>query len=233
MGNLMKVTAKSAAVSLCLAMGALATTSVHAQMYWRLEVGNSRPKDADFKDNDFYNAGNILIDAAASQPGRLDNVDGSLVVGVGLGYRFTTGLRGDVTFAHRDVYTLSDTTFEANYYASITSTTLMVNGYYDFASGGVRPYVGAGVGVARNVTERLVQDFRLGFANRFSGATKDNAAFALMIGVSVPYPGGMLDFGYRYIDLGKFGTAPIAALGITSGHTGRLTAHEFTIGARF
>lgn len=229
----MKNAARLTTAALRVAMGALVAAPTHAQMYWRLEVGNSRPNDADFKDNDFYNAGNIVIDAAYSKPGRLDNVDGSLVAGVGLGYRFSSKLRGDVTFAHRDSYTLSDRTFEANYYASITSTTLMANGYYDFASDGVRPYVGAGVGVARNVTERLVQDFRLGFANRFSGATKDNAAFALLIGVSVPYPGGMLDFGYRYIDLGKFGTAPIAAVGISSGHTGRLTAHEFTIGARF
>jgi len=43
----------------------------------------------------------------------------------------------------------------------------------------------------------------------------------------------MLDTGYRYIDLGKFGTGASAAFGISSGHTGKLSAHELTLGIRF
>lgn len=85
--------------------------------------------------------------------------------------------------AYRGFYSLNDKTFEATCHAGITSTTVMVNGYYDFSAGGVRPYIGAGIGWARNETDRLVQDFGPGFSNTFSGATRDD-----------------------YVDLGKFET---------------------------
>lgn len=209
-------------------------TAAQAQMYWRFDVGWSAPVDkADFKDNDFHNSGNILGDPSFTQPGTLNNIDGSIVVSVGVGYRFASGLRSDVTLAYRGLYDLNDSTFEADYSARITSTTLMVNAYYDFTAGGVRPYVGAGIGWARNETDPLVQDFRLGFANTFSGTTTDNTAYALMAGVGIPYSDGTLDIGYRYVDLGKFETGTAAAFGITGGHTGKLSAHELTLGFRF
>jgi opacity protein-like surface antigen len=219
----------------CLAVaGAAAAQSVQAQMYWRIDVGWSEAVDkADFKDNDFNQSGVIWGDPTGTQPGTLNNIDGSLVIGAGVGYRFTSGLRGDVTLAYRGLYGLNDSTFEADYSARITSTTLMVNGYYDFTAGGVRPYVGAGIGWARNETDPLIQDFRLGFANTFSGATTDNTAVTLMVGVGIPYSGGMLDIGYRYVDLGKFETGTAAAFGITGGQTGKLTAQEITFGFRF
>ena len=67
----------------------------------------------------------------------------------------------------------------------------------------------AGIGVARNETGNLTQDFRLGFVNTFSGATRDDTAFALMAGVGIPYPGWTLDLGYRYVDLRpKKGSGP-------------------------
>lgn len=222
-----------AAGLLCLAIaGFAAGMPAHAQMYWRLEVGYSKPNDAEFKDNNFDEAGNILADPNFQQA-TLNNIEGSPIVGGGVGYRFTSGLRGDVTLAYRPFYSLNDRTFEATYSADITSTTLMVNGYYDFTAGGVRPYIGVGIGWARNETDGLIQNFGLGFSNTFSGATREDTAVALMAGVGIPFPGWTLDIGYRYIDLGKFETGTIAAFGITSGHTGKLTAHELTLGARF
>ena len=208
-------------------------------MYWRIDTGWSAPRSADFKDNDFYNSGNILTGSSTDlQPGTVNNIDGSPIIGAGVGYRFAGGLRGDVTFAYRPVYTLNgqvtdDSGLDVLYSADITSMTLMVNGYYDFAAGGVRPYIGAGIGWAQNKTEKLIQDFRTGFQNTFSGATRDNAAVALMAGVGIPYSGGTLDLGLRYIDMGKFETGNTAALGITGGHTGKLSAYEFTLGVRF
>lgn len=211
----------------------MTATPAQAQRYWRLEFGYSKPNDADFKDNDFNNAGVIWADPSGTEGGTLNKIDGSPVIGGGVGYRFTDSLRGDVMLTHRGFYRLNDATFEADYRANISSTTLMANGYYDFTAGGAKPYVGVGIGYARNETETLIQDFRLGFANQFSGATKDNGAVALMVGVGIPYSDWTLDIGYRYVDMGKFETAPVAALGISSGQTGKLSAHEFTIGARF
>jgi opacity protein-like surface antigen len=234
----MKRTTRIAAF-LCLAAGGFAASPAQAQMYWRIDAGWSEAANrADFKDNDFNNSGNIWTGpSTAPQPGTVSKIHGSLIVGAGVGYRFAGGLRGDVTFAYRPLYALdgvvNDSDFDILYRADIESTTLMVNGYYDFTAGRVRPYIGAGIGWARNETETLTQDFRTGFANTFSGATKQNTAVALMMGVAIPCSGWTLDIGYRYIDLGKFRTGSTAALGITGGHTGKLSAHEFTLGVRF
>jgi opacity protein-like surface antigen len=225
---------KKAAAVLGLALGVCAAAPAGAQLYWRLDIGYSEAVDkADFKDNNFYESGNIVADDSFTQPATLNNIDGSSIIAGGVGYRFTSGLRADVTLAYRGFYTLNDKTFEADYHANIASTTLMVNGYYDFGSGGIRPYIGVGIGVARNRTDSLIQDFRLGFSNSFSGATREDPAFALMAGIGIPYSGWTLDIGYRYIDMGKFETGTSARLGITGGHTGKLSAHEFTLGARF
>ena len=212
---------------------AAAAAPAQAQVYWRFEAGWSQPNDAEFKDNDFYNSGNIWGDPTGTQPGTLNNVDGSLIVGAGVGYRFASSLRGDVTLTYRGFYDLNESTFEARYNASVTSTALMVNGYYDFTAGGVRPYIGAGIGWARNETSDLHQNFGLGFINTFSGATRDDTAYALMAGVGIPYSGWTLDIGFRYVDLGKFETGAKAAFGITGGQTGKLTAQEITFGFRF
>lgn len=218
----------------CLALaGAAVAQSVQAQMYWRFDTGWSRANNADFKDNDFNNSGNICSDLTCTQAGSVGKISGSPIIGAGVGYRFSGSLRGDATFAYRGFYSLNEFEGDAFYQAEIKSMVFMVNGYYDFTAVGVRPYIGAGIGWARNETERLSQDFGFGFANTFSGTTKDNAAFALMAGVSIPYSGWKLDVGYRYIDLGKFGTGTVAAFGITGGHTGKLSAHELTLGVRF
>ena len=202
-------------------------------MYWRFDAGWSRAGDADFKDNDFNGAGVICADPSCTRPGTVNSIDGSSVVGAGVGYRFSGALRGDVTLAYRGFYELNEFVGDATYRAQTKSTTLMVNGYYDFTAGGVRPYIGAGIGWARNETEQLTQDFGLGFINSFAGATRDNAAVAVMVGVGIPYSGWTLDIGYRYIDLGKFETGNTAAFGISGGQTGKLSASEFTLGARF
>lgn len=229
---------KKTAILLLTAAGLAIAAPAQAQMYWRIDAGLSLPNKADFKDKDFYNAG-VMWSGSSYPPeaGTVNKIDGSIVFGAGVGYRFASGLRGDVTLAYRPLYTLDgtldDSGLNVSYRADITSMTLMVNAYYDFTAGGVRPYIGAGVGYAQNKTETLIQDFGLGFQNTFSGATKDNTAFALMAGVGIPYSSGTLDIGLRYMDMGKFETGNSAALGITSGQSGKLSAYEFTVGARF
>jgi opacity protein-like surface antigen len=225
--------AMQAAGILFAAMGLLAAAPAQAQVYWRVDAGWSSPRDTDFKDNDFNNAGNICAEATCTEGGTARNMDGSSILGAGVGYRFNSAVRGDVTLAYRGFYSLDEFVGDALYYADVKSTTLMVNAYYDFAAGGIRPYLGAGIGWARNKTDKLIQNFRLGFFNTFSGATREDAAVALMVGVTIPYSGRTLDLGYRYIDMGKFATGTTAAFGITSGHTGKLTAHELTVGLRF
>jgi opacity protein-like surface antigen len=232
------------AAFLCLA----AALPAHAQMYWRLEFGLSQANDAEFKDKNPDFAQIIKADFSTDV---LNNIDESYILGAGIGYRFSSSLRGDVTLTYRGGYRLDDRDQDggftpplpASYSADITSTAIMVNGYYDFSAGGVRPYLGAGVGLSRNHMGPLVQDWGRGFQLAFGAGTTTEAAFAVMAGVGIPLSGRILDIGYRYVDLGKIETGtglyingalvPDFGFGPYPGASGKLTAHELTLGIRF
>jgi opacity protein-like surface antigen len=214
-------------------------------MYWRLEVGLSQPRDAGLKDKD-PNFAQIIT--ANFERDTLNNIDRSFLMGAGVGYRFHPNWRGDAALTYRGGYQLDDRDKDggiippvpATYSADVSSTALLFNGYYDFEAGGMRPYVGAGIGVAHNRLGPLRQDFNRGFNLNLAPGKRTDTAFALMAGVSMPQPGWVLDLGYRYVDLGKIesGTGLYsngASLGVPAypGVSGRLTAHELTVGVRF
>lgn len=217
----------------------LAAAPAHAQTYWRLETGYSDANSAGFKDRDWANFGILCADRFCSAPARLDNIGNSPILGVGVGHRFTPRVRADVTLTYRGGYRLNDRDADAHYSATIRSTALMLNGYYDFMAGNGGPYLGLGVGWAHNRMGPMVQDFGTGFQNMLSGAKKNNAAFALMAGVGIPISGWTIDLSYRYVNLGKFGTGTVYSnrffsMSIPSiGANGKLTAHELTLGFRF
>jgi opacity protein-like surface antigen len=225
---------------LCLS----AAPPAQAQMYWRLDLGWSKANDADFKDRNFAADAVICGNPACNTPGRVNDVGDSSVLGGGIGYRFNPNWRGDVTLGYRGGYSLAGTDGGGGSFKSdITSMALMANGYYDFSTGGVRPYVGAGVGWAQNEMDPVALSFPGGTITTPSGK-KSGAAFAFMAGVGIPVSGWVLDIGYRYVDLGKIesgsGTASATATGLPgsvpfpySGAEGKLTAHELTVGIRF
>lgn len=228
-----------AGVLLCLSAAA------QAQMYWRFDLGVSFANNADFKDKD-PNFNQIIADPVTFAPGKLDDLGSAFILGGGVGYRFNDNVRGDATLAYRSTYQLTGrdavgTLFESQYSGPVTSLALMVNGYYDFrAVGGVRPFVGAGVGVAENKLDKLLQNFPGGGFLTFGKGTKTNTAFAAMAGVSIPAGRETFEVGYRYVDLGKFETGTglnFPGFGNVSpaypGASGKLTAHELTFGMRF
>lgn len=225
-------------------LGALAATPAHAQTYWRAGGGLSKPMGVAMKDRDFQTGMGICTDVFCSAPDQVDNVSTSLIFEGGAGYRFTPNLRGELMLSHRDTYSLRDADGSGALYSTdIKSTALMLNGYYDFAaSGDFKPYVGMGLGWAHNRMNTFVQGFALAnFVNTLPHGSKNNRAFALMAGVSIPQQGWTLDIGYRYIDLGSiqsgnfyFSTAFPGFVGFpVSGVAGRLRAHELTVGTRF
>lgn len=222
----------------------LAAAPAHAQTYWRLETGYSDANSAGFKDRDFANFGIICADSFCGNAAKLDNIGDSPILGVGVGHRFTPHLRADVTLTYRGGYRLNEKGADAHYSATIRSTALMLNGYYDFMAGNGGPYLGLGVGWAQNRMGTMVQDFGgfpnvVGFHTMLSGAKKNNAAFALMAGVGIPISGWTIDLGYRYVNLGKFETGTVYSSRFFSmslpsiGASGKLTAHELTLGFRF
>jgi opacity protein-like surface antigen len=186
------------------------------------------------QDANFANSGIICGDPACTSPGKLSNVGGGPVLSAGLGYRFSERLRGDITFGYR-FSRLNDTDSSVpatRFKADVSSLTAMANGYYDFGSSGMRPYLGLGLGVSRNRVGAIDFDDGAGFAGTVPGGSKTDFAAAFMAGVGIPMDGWMLDIGYRYISMGKIKTDADPVTGY-DGATGKLMAHELTLGMRF
>ena len=129
-----------------------------------------------------------------------DTFDNSVNVGGGIGYRFTPNLRLAGIFTYRP-----------DFGADRTNWTLLGNGYYDFNTvplGPFVPYVKGGIGLAHN--ER-------------GDDTSDDFAWDVGAGLSYPLaPQTALDIDYQYTDMG---TPP--------GTTAGLQAHEIKLGLRY
>jgi len=212
---------------------ALGPATIRQPVYFRFDAGYSMSTGADLKDAN-PNAGIICGDPACTTPGKLDNVGGGPVLSAGVGYRFSESLRGDITFGYR-YSRLNDTDASVpatRFKADVSSLTAMANGYIDFGRSGIRPYLGLGVGVSRNRVGTVDFDDGAGFTGTVPGGSKTDFAAAFMAGVGIPMEGWMLDIGYRFISMGKIKTDADPVSGY-EGATGKLMAHELTLGMRF
>lgn len=213
--------------------------------YLRGDVGYTHYKrpEADFTAGSF--AGNMTN----------ENFGDSAVVGVGIGYRFSPMFRADVTLDHRfyarfkglpsgDGLAVGSVLDKGR----LQSSTLMFNAYADLGTyNGFTPYVGAGIGVARNVLGNYTRtattapsfDPDTGEAipggtvsTRLSGDDDYRFAWALMAGVGYQLSSSFtLDLGYRYISLGDVKTG-----GYDSGagaDVESIGAHEIRLGVRY
>ena len=120
---------------------------------------------------------------------------------------------------------------------------LLANIYADLGNyGGIRPYLGAGAGVAfvkqswdRNAVFNGATPFVYANQTTIYGQSpnvgkksRTNFAYALMAGVGYDLRDGVtLDVGYRYLDMG---TAKIPGAGEASG---KLRDHQLRIGLRY
>ena len=227
--------AATRALSLTLAAGPAAAEPADARsgLYFRVDIGFSQSTGADIKDKDFAGSGIICGDANCTVPGKLKDVGAGLVLSGGVGYRFSPHVRGEVTLGFRGyLLNASDAAVPpTKFKAPVISSSAMASGYYDFAATGWTPYGGAGLGVAVNDIRTVTVDNGAGFNGSFSGGAKAGAAGAIMAGVGMPLSTRVtLDIGYRFVSLGKL---EIAAEGGYGGATGKLNAHELTIGLRF
>jgi opacity protein-like surface antigen len=210
-----------------------APTTIRQPVYFRLDAGYSMSTGTDLKDAN-ANTGIICGDPACTSPGKLKDVGGGPVLSLGVGYFFSESLRGDITFGYRfSRLNSNDASVPAtNFKADVSSLTAMANGYIDFGSSGIRPYLGLGLGISRNRVGAIDFDDGAGFAGNVPGGSKTDFAAAFMAGVGIPMEGWMLDIGYRYISMGKIKTDfdPVSGY---EGATGKLMAHELTLGMRF
>jgi opacity protein-like surface antigen len=179
----------------------------------------------------------VRADAGGSFPtgSDLDGFDSSPVFGAGIGFSPLPFLRTDVTLTYRSDYpgAATDTTLPGvalNEKSDIKSLVGMINAYYDFPTfASVTPYVGGGIGAARNELGTTTISSGGTQLASINGSTKTN--FAWQVGAGVAFsvlPTIAIDVSYHYLDAGKFESATFAG----STASGRLKAHEVTAGLR-
>lgn len=175
---------------------------------------------------------------------------------LGFGYQFSDMLRADATagFASRSKQALTSTyrctLVAANQTGSCTESAftrvdripLLANAYVDLGNfGGLRPYLGAGVGVAflnaawdrqayfngNSPVQYDVQTTVYGQSPNLGKKTYTKFAYALMAGVGYDIRDGVtFDIGYRYLDMG---TLKLPGAGVSTNQR----EHQLRIGLRY
>ncbi len=145
------------------------------------------------------------------------------IFGGGVGYRWNKHLRFDVTGEYRgkstfhglDKYETDFDFFGTNQYTSThTGWLALFNGYVDLGTWWCfTPYVGGGIGWARNEVEEFIDVNVPNHGVAFSkGGSESDFAWAIHAGIAYEVtPNLTIDFGYRYTDLGDARSGTIHA----------------------
>jgi opacity protein-like surface antigen len=170
----------------------------------------------------FNRVGDVSVSGAADPTG--DKLSDGVTAGGGFGLK-SSFWRADVT---------ADYSFPVNYtgtiataddtHAKISSISVLLNGYLDLGTWyGLTPYVGAGAGGAMVKVTDVQGPITSGSNSRW------NFAWAGMAGVAwTVAPNVQIDFGYRYINLGKGESAGPNAIEFSN-----LGGHEVRVGLRW
>jgi opacity protein-like surface antigen len=193
---------------------------------------------------------NVLYETAASVSTIQKGFDASPLFGLGIGYQFNNWLRFDVTGEYRSKANFhgldiaiddAGTRFPDEYHASKSEWVFMANAYFDLGTWWcLTPFVGAGVGFARNTIHDF-QDIGTPVASVAFGETtsKWNFAWALHAGLAYKVtPGFTVELAYRYIDLGDAQSGDLVTyLGGNAVnnpmHFRDITSHDFKLGVRW
>jgi opacity protein-like surface antigen len=205
------------------AVGVLLPGTVNAQWYIRGDTGWSMSRDA---------GGNVN-----------DDVGSSVILGAGLGYRVNKWIRVDVTGAYRPGYEIDTNTSAAGttgtFKGDVTSLAAMANIYVDLVTWGrFTPYVGGGIGGSQNSMDDIALNVGGVTGTLEGGDSRTSFAWNAAAGVGIEVMRNMLiDFGYRYVDLGEAksgngGTLGGAAFSTSAPVKADLKAHEIQAGVR-
>jgi opacity protein-like surface antigen len=185
-----------------------------------------------------------IYDTAATEGSHNSSLSAAGIFDLGVGYQFNNWLRFDVTGEYRggsefqSLFVINDPgntkagpTQNADFYrGNFSSAVGLFNGYADLGTWyGITPYLGAGVGFARNtlygLTNQSVNTSLAGGTTAAGGYASDqsqwNFAWALMAGVGFDVTQNLkLELGYRYLDLGKFSSGQMNCLNGTGAGSG-------------
>ena len=223
-------------------------------LYLRGDIGIGIQTIGNYSQADVVQAGGSFNTAISNNP---------VFIGAGIGYRFNNWLRFDVTGEYRGktgIGASDRVSFQGftqidqinTYRGDLSSFVGMFNAYVDLGTfcmlGCLNPYLGAGIGMARNqvsgLTDQGVQYFPLlgggsaptaGFATT---STNNNPAWSLMAGVGYEINRNLtLELGYRYLNLGKAQSGPIQNAFIAQSYAPLrmrdIDSHDFKIGMRW
>lgn len=122
-------------------------------------------------------------------------------------------------------------------HSNIKTYTAMLNVYKDLGNiGGIIPYVGAGMGVAYNMMDEVYFTGNPLLTNRIHGKNDISFAWAVMAGVGYQVSDrAILDFGYRYIDMGRASSERHDNAGFVNPRVtvDDIAAHEIKVGLRY
>lgn len=179
--------------------------------------------------------------------------------GVGAGYRFNNWFRVDGTLEYRGGASVgvSDSIYNPfaggtqtnTYKGNLSSMVALFNAYVDLGTWNcLTPYLGAGIGVARNEISGLT-DQGIVFANQPFGPVsptlgtagsgdETGLAWALMAGLGYEVNKNLtLEVGYRYLNLGDAKSGPIRNAFLAESYAPlkakSIDSHDFKIGMRW
>ena len=179
-------------------IGATAAPAEAAGFYGSFSAGYNSTDDIKA-----VNAPTTIVDMSAH---------GGFTIGVALGYHLdevAQGLRieGEISYHKNNVLGTISTPGSTGNQADLAKWLVMANVWYDFDMGSrFKPYVGGGIGYARNT-------FRPLFA-LVPSVTQEGFAWQAGLGVNYALsPHSALGLGYRYVDAGDLATLGAVELG--------------------
>lgn len=189
--------------------------------------------------------------------------DDNWSLGGGVGLNITNRIRADLTYDHLFDSSVEGWLGQGNLMGTrqfdMKSDVFLANLYYDFDFGSrITPYIGGGIGFARNKTSSgtVTDECGCGIGTIDSGSSTNFAA-AAMAGLAITLRtgetvvgGGMkdapvvietgrklsLDIGYRYLYLGDAETGAVNRAGVTYSDdptVHNMDAHQIRIGLRY
>lgn len=196
--------------------------SAQAEPYVRLGVGADGSTAATFRDRDCDSIQPpALFGCGAGRNGAPLEATGAFgtgaVLDAGLGYRLNHWLRAEALLSYRPAY---EYTGNANFLQAPTPQPVNANlssvagfgvGFIDLPRlGNVQPFLGGGVGIARNRISRVSFAFPAlapEASTTIAGGTSTGVAWLLTAGFAIPLNQQLsVDLAYRYTDLGRVQT---------------------------
>ncbi len=187
--------------------------------YARLGVGLDAPDSDRFRDDDCSSTEPPALFGCVNgdndqRIGARGEFDRSTVIDASLGYRFNSWLRAEALMSWRPSIDFSG---QSNFlgagpnqpvHGSASSLAGFGVAYVDLPRvGRLQPFLGAGLGVARNRLDSMRYAFPRLAANASTttpGGSSNNLAYLLTAGLSLPLSNRLdLDLAYRYTDLGQ------------------------------